>query len=354
MWILNYQLINLFEITDTSICYCWSGNLYKDCCSKKIHEPRIPYDELKKTNPKNYRGIIPLKFAKILKDLDKNCIICNKKAIQSHTISKNRMKKVFSSDYVCTPILNPHWDVLLVSTPINDASCFLWWCFEHDNLLFHEIDESFDLSNNYQLNLLWYRATSKIYREKLDLQKIAYTFFSHFLVRKWRHSVFSEIADMNVSRQTLQWWYDFMKYLETWIKNKNWNGLTHKLFNLWKIEPLFLSSAVESHIYKNYKTKTDKSILNIYTDKNHNWYLIYSYRNWDKDSEKLYKHRKKQEKKWNFIHTLNEFICKWCQNVICDIDRIGNNKKWLLIQPVWWWNTDVIDVKYFDYVKKCE
>ena len=159
---------------------------------------------------------------------------------------------------------------------------------------------------------------------------------------------------MNVSRQTLQWWYDFMKYLENWVKNKNWDGLTHKLFNLWKIEPLFLSSAVESHIYKNYKTKTDKSILNIYTDKNHNWYLIYSYRNWDKDSEKLYKNWKKQEKKWNFIHTLNEFICKWCQNVICDIDRIGNNKKWLLIQPVWWWNTDVNEVKYFDYVKKYE
>ena len=354
MWILNYQFINLFEIIDTSICYCGSGKLYKDCCSKKIQEPRISFDEIKKINTEKYHGIIPLKVARIVKDLDKNCIICNKKAIKSHTISKNRMKQVFSSDFVCTPILNPNHDVLLTPIPINDASCFLWWCSEHDYSIFHEIDESLDLSNNNQLNLLSYRAVVKTYKDSLDFQKVAYTIFAHSLVRKWRRSITSEIAEVNVNRQTLQGWYEFLIYIQNWIKYKNWNGLTHKIFNLWKIKPLFLSSAIESHIYKNYKTKTDKSILNIYTDKNHNWYLIYSYKAWNKDSIKLYKYRKKQEKRWDFIRTLNKFICKWCKNVICDIDRIDNHKKWLLIQPVGRRNHEIKDIKYFDYIKADE
>ena len=77
------------------------------------------------------------------------------------------------------------------------------------------------------------------------------------------------------------------------------------------------------------------------------WYFVISYKEWDKDSEKLYKKINKAYRKWKIIPFLNDFIWKNCENIICD-----ENREWEVIQSPKDWA--LYENWAHDYIKPIE
>lgn len=320
MWIYFPKILRTLNITSESLCFCWSEKKYWDCCMKSIHEPRLSKEELESMNPMNYNWVIPpSNFKKVMFNLTTKCLLCENKAIWSHTISNNWMKKIFKSGYISTVLQDEHGNYVLQKIPINDASVFPLRCEYHDNEIFKEIDNNIDLNNEYHLNLLTYKSLAREFRIQIGRIKILYSFIYHNLA--------THLKDLlcEYNKRTSET-YNMMKYVEHWIRNTTRRWLKHKIFKLWRIEPVFLSSAVNPNHHKDWSKTWQTCVLNIIIIDNE-WYFILSYKEYDKDSEKLYKKINKTFKDWNIIPFLNEFIGKNCQNIICDEKR-----DWEIIQ----------------------
>lgn len=303
---------------------------------KSAHESRLTIKELSTTNPSKHNWLLPPScFEKLMIKLSDKCILCDSKAIKSHTVSSNWLKNTFNSDFVSTVGQDEYENLLLKKVPINKASTFPIRCRNHDNELFKEIDSNIDLNNEYHLNLLSYRALGREFRLQSVRTKILYSFFRDFF-----RTDLIELIKEYYMRTTET--YEMMKYVENWINNKNWKWLQHKIFKIWKIEPVFLSSSISACRYKNRKKKRETCMLNLLTMDNE-WYFVISYKEWDKDSEKLYKKINKAYRKWKIIPFLNDFIWKNCENIICDENRewevIQSPKDWALYEN---WTHDYI------------
>jgi len=112
----------------------------------------------------------------------------------------------------------------------------------------------------------------------------------------------------------------FMLYVYNGIQIRSRSGLRNRFFPLGKISPVLLSSVITPKLPKNWTKKVLNNLtLTIYTDENSNGYCILSYKNSDKDSQKLYKMMKKKGN--NLIAFLNELVSKNCENIVCDIKR---------------------------------
>lgn len=308
------------NITSDSLCFCWSEKTYWECCMKSIHEPWLSEEELETINAKNYNWVIPpSNFKKVMFNLPTKCLLCKNKAIWSHTISDNRMRKLFNSSYVSTVLQDEHKNYVLQKISINDASVFPLWCEFHDNEIFKEIDNNIDLNNEYHLNLIAYRSLAREFRIQICRIKILYSFIYH------NFATYLKDLLCEYNKRTSET-YNMMKYVERWIRNITWRWLKHKIFNLWKIEPIFLSSAVNPNHHKDWSKTWQTCVLNIIIIDNE-WYFIISYKEYDKDSEKLYKKINKAFRDWNIITFLNDFVGKNCQNIICDEKRA-----WEIIQ----------------------
>lgn len=109
-------------------------------------------DELQKSHL-NHTGFEQERNLKLANE----CIICGKKTIDSHTITRGRMNRVFKDNY-CAFYKIRGFKVSLEKTPIRSASAFPIWCKSHDNAIFEQIDNNLDLTNNFHLDLLAYRA----------------------------------------------------------------------------------------------------------------------------------------------------------------------------------------------------
>ena len=321
MRILIQSLLDEQGILSEDICYCGSWNKYRECCKNSIHTSRIPKDEIQKIkNIVQKSWDSPESYGKKTLTLNKECLLCGKPAISSHTLSKSWMKKIFSSNFVSIPNYQK-WSIAMKKIPIKHASTFLWWCTQHDWSIFREIDQNIDINSNYHLNLLAYRAISREYRIKENLLRELYSFLYHWdIVCNTKESYQKTLA---LLLSTYRWVRDmlvFMLYVYNGIQIRSRRGLRNRFFPLGKISPVLLSSVITPKIPKNWTKKVlNNSTLTIYTDENSNGYCILSYKNSDKDSQKLYKMMKKKGN--NLIAFLNELVSKNCENIVCDIKR---------------------------------
>lgn len=345
MGLVDERILNKRKITSEHLCYCGSGNIYRECCKKQPHDSRLSKEEIKNIEKVvSYSGNSPKQYRKRILEMNEKCFIssCKEKAIWSHTISANWMKKVFKSSYVAVPWIE--WKkYFLNKLPINQASIFYWWCQKHDHDIFQEIDQNFDLSNRHHLNLMAYRTISKEFRIKENHLRQLYSFL--YLSDKCN----KELCLWNLLAEYL-WVYDhcqLMDFIYNGIQSKFRSGLTHRIFKLWSISPLFLSSAITPNwkpTMKNYQVLS----LNIYTQNDKNGYFIMSYKNVDKESKNLYEKIKKEEKRKNLISFLNELISKNCDNIVCDESRVGEK---LLQEEDEVWFFFPYDTPTFDYIK---
>lgn len=320
MWIFFPKLLRTLNITSDSLCFCWSEKNYWECCMKSIHAPWLSKEELESMNPKNYNWVLPPSyFEKVMFKLSHKCLICENKAIKSHSISSNRIKNTFNSDFVSTVLQDKYQRFVLKKVPINDVSAFPIRCSFHDQEIFKPIDEQIDLNDTHHLNLLAYRALGREFRLQSDRTKILYSFIYQFFATQLKNLLCEYYKRTSET-------YEMMKYVEYWIKNRNWRWLKHKIFEIWKIEPVFLSSEISACRYKDWMKKQETCMLNLITIDNE-WYFIISYKEYNKDSEDLYKRINKSYKSWNIISFLNDFIWKNCHNIICDEKRA-----WEIIQ----------------------
>lgn len=321
MGLIDEEILDSRKITPEDLCYCGSGNIYRECCKKKEHDSWLSKEEIK-----NVEKVVqnswdtPKSFRRQTLILNKKCLLCGRSAISSHTLSKSWMRKIFHTDFVVVPSYQS-WRIVMERIAINRASTFLWWCSEHDWSIFREIDQNIDKNSNYHLNLLAYRAISREYRIKENLLRELYSFLYHWdIVCNTKESYQKTLA---LLLSTYRWVRDmlvFMLYVYNGIQIRSRSGLRNRFFPLGKISPLLLSSVITPKIPKNWTKKVlNNSTLTIYTDENSNGYCILSYKNSDKDSQELYKMMKKKGN--NLIAFLNELVSKNCENIVCDIKR---------------------------------
>lgn len=320
MWIIIPEILEIFNIKPDSFCYCWSNKKYWDCCMKVAHEPRLTKDEFNKMNPNNYNWIIPPTIHKDnVFNLIKECLLCNNEASKSHTISNNWMRKTFNSDFVSTALPDKYGNMVLTKISINQASAIPIWCNYHDNKVFDPIDDSIDLKNIHHLNLLAYRALWREYKLLISHLKSCYT-----IVYYLRESEFQRRLAEIYKRSIETFW--LTKFVENLVMSENDKWLTHKIFRLGKIEPIFLSSAI--HIEREKYWIEEKHVVTLSIIMLNNvWYFILSYKSDQKAPQNLYRIIKQNEEKNNLIPFLNDFIWKNCENIICDESRA-----WELIQ----------------------
>lgn len=320
MWILFPEVINFLWITYDSFCYCWSWKKYWDCCMKKAHEPWMTEEEFNIPNRKNYGWVIPPNiYTDSIFKLCNKCIICENPTIKSHTISSNWIRKSFNSNFISTVLPDKNWNMVLTKKPINKASIIPIRCEYHDNEIFKPIDNDINLKDNHHLNLLAYRA---LWREKQLLlvnNKISYTnmYYHNTAWNQLQHSEYYKRSNEM---------YLMTEYVENWIKSKTWEWLKHKIFELGKVKPIFLSSAFNSRNFKDWRKTQNVIMLSILTINNF-WYLVVSYKEGEPRSKLVYEKINKNYKKWNFISFLNDLIWKNCENIICEESRA-----WEIIQ----------------------
>ncbi len=318
MGLIDEEILDSRKITSEDLCYCGSGNIYRECCKKKDHDSWLSKEEIENIEKVVfYSGKAPKSHLKTMLGINEKCFIaiCKKKAIWSHTISASWMRSVFKESSVAMPSLD--WEnYLLKEVPISKASIFMGWCEEHDYDLFQEIDQGFDINNSYHLNLMTYRSISKEFRIKENHLRQIYSFLC-----------LSDSCNKDLCLSILlgeYLWvrdnYKLMTFVYNGIQTETRKGLKHRVFNLWKISPIFVSSAITPNRKPN-KKRYEVLSLNLYTDKDSNGYFIISYPSWYVDSEKLYKKLKKEEKKETLIPCLNELISKNCDNIVCDKSR---------------------------------
>lgn len=341
MWILEDEVVQMYNIMDQDICYCWSWSKFSDCCKKQTHPTRIGQDRFdanKNIFDKSW-WILPTKpFYNLFNALNTTCFLCWGDSIKSHTVSDNWMRAVFSTSFVsCYKPIDTWWSSLQ-RTPINTASTFLWRCSSHDSSIFAPIDNNIDLSNNYHKNLLAYRWVWREYRLKQNMLKLFYSMFVLWGDKEQDWRILQLLIWAYQGMNDIQ---EMMTYIWNWISSMptTWTWLIHKVFDLGNISPIFVSSAINT---KNYNV----CILTIYTNTNNQWYFIMSYKNWDSKSHELYKKIEKQKKQGELISFLNEIVSKNCENIVCDESR-----DWECVDNPWDLLSGVYESPIHEYIR---
>jgi hypothetical protein len=139
--------------------------------------------------------------------LSHKCLICENKAIKSHSISSNRIKNTFNSDFVSTVLQDEHQRFVLKKVPINDVSAFPIRCSFHDQEIFKPIDEQIDLNDTHHLNLLAYRALGREFRLQSDRTKILYSFIYQFFATQLKNLLCEYYKRTSET-------YEMMKYVQ--------------------------------------------------------------------------------------------------------------------------------------------
>lgn len=294
------------------LCFCWSWLKYDECCKISQHPSWLSIEEYnKQADMVTYsRCKAPWIIVKSYEKFFDKCVICWKDAINSHTISKSWMKKVFNSDY-CAYAEAKNYEVKLKKTPIKLASALKLWCKEHDNDVFDEIDNWVDLNNNHHLNLLAYRAITREYRLLCYSVKCSYDLY----FMNWWFELCDHLIDTYVSMKDM---YRTMTYIFNWFQSKTWTWLKHKIYNLWKINPIFSSSSVKWILYTKRAILHPVLLLTIYTDINNCWYCIFSYNPFENLHKKYFRMLDKLYKDSKFKDHINELLWVNYENMVCD------------------------------------
>ncbi len=294
------------------LCFCWSWLKFDECCNKSPHHSRLTKEEYEKQA--DIAVYSKCKAVWIIKNnyekFSDKCIICSKDAIDSHTISKSWMKTIFNSEN-CAYAQTRDYKVKLRKTPIKLASVLKLWCKNHDNDIFEEIDNWVDLNNNHHLNLLAYRAIVREYR--LCSYSVKSSYDLYFM--NWWFELCNNLIDCYVWMKDM---YRTMNYIYNGIQSRTWTWLKHKIYNLWKINPIFSSSSVKWIFYPKRDMDHPVLLLTIYTNKDHNWFCIFSYNPYENLYKKYFKSLDKIYRNSKFKDYINELLWENYENLVCD------------------------------------
>lgn len=146
-------------------CFCGSKKRYKNCCKKKYSK----LEDIMSILDENFE-LEHLKKCYIKKNLSKNC---NNEIIKAHTISKssnldklrgkNQKLVTFGISY---QLLKNEKGIQYKKIPPKKASIFKGFCKYHDNKLFEDIDNNFNIREKKSFFLSFYRQTKYEYFKK--------------------------------------------------------------------------------------------------------------------------------------------------------------------------------------------
>lgn len=314
-------------------CYCWSGNKFNLCCKNKEAEPLCDKEYLDKFKniAEKSRSFPSGPFLKLWRKIsEERClsINCENQAINSHLISNNILKKVFNDSKMQTIFVDDIQKFIFKERWVNEIKTFVWWCWEHDNNIFSEIDNNFFDSSKkhiilYTLRAFWYEA-----RTKQNALRQAYSLLYHnidseflFFIFLWTYSWYSEIN----KRYNILEYYNYKGKLNRikshifLIKNIKLPIFVSSVFQLsydleWNVLNDLMNIDLKSIPISFNIISTEKELVILYSCIDRD-YKLYSY--YIEQLEHLYINSYDV-----FLNVINNIIYYYCENVILSKDFI--------------------------------
>ncbi len=336
MWLIHDETLEAIWVDEESYCYCGSWKKLIICCKLRIQEGRISQDEYNNIHEwsKVWKAI-EHRFDKNTEHLvDKSCLCCDETAIWSHTISRSRMKRFFSNWYCAYHIHGDSKQIFKKHT-LRKISWFRWWCKKHDNTLFKDIDDNFDILNPKHLTLQSLRGLWKDIREIEEMLKWTYSkLYFYEIDRQFRLKYFgtynakrhSEMLTLHIGRYKhyLERKHLYNLLADSVYNNKLNNWITSYVYKIGKISPFFATWSIPTQFDNlislgDFTKKNYPIVLSIITTNTNIGYAIVTYEKsnisamWFCRRLKMFFISKREK-----IKELNYIISIYCSNIASD------------------------------------
>lgn len=187
------KLLEMLDVKRTDYCPCATGKKYKQCCFKEgaeVTKPWVYEKYLKDIDNMPFNHLRVVHLFKILEKAggriprmrDIECFECSKPvgSTESHLIAKNILKQNYNGDKCKMAFSHDRFSLDFQDIALSKAGKVPTWCSTCDNLLFEEIDDHLDLSNEDHLFLLYYKIYAMYLRDiELEL-KLYYSLYCYY------------------------------------------------------------------------------------------------------------------------------------------------------------------------------